>query len=379
MGSINAFPYYPNYMILDNALLKADSKKMNVFIDLKNCMQTIYMKDFVEQMVDSSIKSRYMDPAIFFSVLEFISFMKTYGAKKNVEMNMYFFFERGDSMYHKSIANGYKANRKISGIIGLEEGYREAFAKVLNKNLDLIKKVCSRLPKVNVLELEYMEADFVPYYLMEYVMDDVDEFANIIFSTDKDHFQAINNKNKFQFIRMRKELTLLTHSTVFKKFFGKYYKEDLTMDPEYMALFLAIDGDVSDDFKGVPKVSKGTIFKCANEIVEAVGPMKELYHRIIQNDGPLIQEDFRTNNKQMTKIIDHSDTVIKNLKLASYYLLSDYLNETAETNVFDKKKYLQESTISKGPDLKPKVLKLSFENMGISMHITDNTISNLFL
>ena len=61
--------YYPTYAILDEIVSIGSYKHLNIFIDLKNVLQTTYMKHAIENIVESSRSSRYKDTSIFSSLI----------------------------------------------------------------------------------------------------------------------------------------------------------------------------------------------------------------------------------------------------------------------------------------------------------------------
>ena len=68
--------YYPTYSILDEVLKSGNYNKMNVFIDLKNTLQSLYMEHCVINLVESSIRSKFIDTSIFASVISFLSLVR---------------------------------------------------------------------------------------------------------------------------------------------------------------------------------------------------------------------------------------------------------------------------------------------------------------
>ena len=159
--------YYPKYLYLDNVLSTTGKRKLNLFIDLKGCMQSLFQEWAIRYIVANSQDASMVDSSIFASILEFLAFHKQYAKKRDIELTTYLFYEHGKSSYHLNIFDKYKANRRVGDFFGLDEAQKDLFFKVLNRNLFVIKQVCSKLPNVNVISLDYLEADFIPWYLME--------------------------------------------------------------------------------------------------------------------------------------------------------------------------------------------------------------------
>ena len=73
MGYENLLSYYPTYSILDEVVSESGCKKLNLFIDLKNTLQTTYMKFSIEAIIDSSLKSKFVDTSVFSSLISFLT------------------------------------------------------------------------------------------------------------------------------------------------------------------------------------------------------------------------------------------------------------------------------------------------------------------
>ena len=119
--------YYPTYAILDEIASFGNYKKLNIFIDLKNTLQTTYMKHAIENIIDSSKKSRYLDTSVFSALISFLSFHKIYGVKRGIDTNFIIFFETGQSFYHKNIDKSYKISRRIDNLYGIDKVDRDLF------------------------------------------------------------------------------------------------------------------------------------------------------------------------------------------------------------------------------------------------------------
>ena len=108
--------YYPTYAILDEIVSFGNYKKLNIFIDLKNALQTTYMKHAIENIIDNSKGSKHIDTSVFSSLISFLSFHKIYGVKRGIDTNFIIFFETGQSFYHKNIDKSYKISRRIDDL-----------------------------------------------------------------------------------------------------------------------------------------------------------------------------------------------------------------------------------------------------------------------
>ena len=136
--------YYPTYSILDEARsLIGNPVNVNLFIDLKNVIRGIYMKHAVENIVQSTRSSKYVDSSIFSSVISFLAFHKLWAYKRGVRVNFFMFFESGHSVYHLNVDKTYKCSRKIKSVYGVDVSFQEEFFEILHSNLQLIEKVCN--------------------------------------------------------------------------------------------------------------------------------------------------------------------------------------------------------------------------------------------
>ena len=249
--------YYPNYYILDEIVSKKNYKEVNIFIDLKNCLQTVYMEHAIKNIVENTKKSTFKDSSIFSSVLSFLSFHKIYSIKRNVKIRFYIFLESGQSYYHTNISKTYKISRRIDNLYGLDRIDRDLFYEVLNSNFGLIEKVFNRVPFVKVIRLMNLEADFVPYYLISRnLIPQNEESVNIIYSNDHDLLQCINERC-LVFFKSAKNKKIVKQNEVVEQTF----KCNNIVPDEYLPLMMAVVGDEGDDVKGIKGIGAKTLAK----------------------------------------------------------------------------------------------------------------------
>ena len=129
--------YYPTYAILDEILSYGNYKTLNIYMDLKNVMQSVYMEHAIVNIVEASKQSKYLDTSVFSSLISFLSFHKIYGIKRGINTNFTIFFETGQSYYHKNIDN---ENESVILII-----------TALNRFDFIICKIVFRVHKFNIL------------------------------------------------------------------------------------------------------------------------------------------------------------------------------------------------------------------------------------
>jgi len=332
--------YYPQYSILDEVLTQNGFKELNIFMDLKNNLQTTYMEHAIINILESSKMGKFIDTSIFLSLLYFISFHKIYSIHREKKINFYIFFESGISYYHKNISKKYKISRRIDDLYGLDRSDRDMFFNIMHNNLGLIEKACNRMPNIKVLHLSNLEADFLPYYLITRKVVDQKNKANIIYSNDHDLMQCLNN-NTFIFAKSAKSKRLYKKNDAMKR----ELKKDTTISDEYLPLALAVTGDVGDDVDGIKTVGPSRFFGMFNELVSLTGNMKDIYTKVL-NKQPLFQTSHCVSgNKYLNKVIKEelkSGLISNNLRLVSFELISREFENPSTTEMLAKKNKIHE-------------------------------------
>lgn len=336
-------PYYPTYAILDEARsLKNNPNNINLFIDLKNVLRGIYMKFAVENIVESTRASKYVDTSIFSSVITFLSFHKQWAYKRGVNINFFLFFESGHSVYHLNIDKTYKCSRKIASVYGVDVSYQEEFFQILHANLQLIEKACNGFPNVYVLRFHNLECDFLPYYLLTRASFGKNpDQINMIYSNDKDMWQTLSDQT-FIFSKTGKIKNFITRDGLMSRFL----KRECNIDPDYFPLVKAILGDKGDDIDGVDQVGPASIIDIFPELQPMIGTMDDVYDNI-QNRLPIFNMiPSKIENKKLKRVIDaelNEGLITKNVKLVSFELLSRELDDPTESKMNERKKHLIKS------------------------------------
>jgi 5'-3' exonuclease len=343
-SSSQFFAYYPKYEYLDNILSITGRKKLNLYIDVKGCAQSLFQEWAVRHILDHSKDSIMTDTSLFSSVLEFIQWHKLYAKKREIDLNFYFFMESGKSSYHLDVYKEYKAQRGVSDMFGLDLASRELFFKILDKNYNVINKVVNKLPNCNFIRLNFLEADFIPYYVMKHVLskDNVDDAANVIYSTDKDMLQCLDATNIFQFYHHYKSVKMLSY----KDIYSHWPKIELEVnDPaSWFPLVLSIIGDSSDGFKGVDGIGPVKFVNIFNEIKTLVGHSMTNVYNNIANKKPIFDQNYKVANNSLKLVLRDHDIIVRNLKLSSFKILSDVVNGGFPTDMIEKKKQILENT-----------------------------------
>ena len=372
------FSYYPKYDFLDSLLSSTGRKKIKLYVDVKGCAKALFQEWGVKMLLDNTKNSNTVDTSLFAAVLEFISWHKQYARKRNVDIQMYFFMESGKSSYHLDIYNEYKKQRGLSDFFGLDFADKELFYKILDKNYHVIDKVINKLPGVTFIRLNYLEADFIPFYLMESVLpkEDVDDSVNIVYSSDKDMLQCLNAPNKFMFFKHWKESKIISE----KEIYMHWIKEDLNINEaaKWFPMALAIAGDAGDGFLGVKGVGSKGLAKTFEYVMTLCGRSMDNVYENIKDKKPIFNNSYAVKDKALQKIIEHHDIIVRNLKLGSFKLLTDAVNSCYPTDMIDKKKQIKESIDNTYKCSGAGIMINALNNAGLMGVVKENVVSGLF-
>lgn len=385
--------YYPKYSYLDDVVSLSGRSNLNLFIDLKGCLQSIYQEWAVRYILNESVGS-YIDHSIFSSVLEFISWHRKYEKSRNVNVKIFIFFETGSSIYHNRILSTYKDNRidNTSGkerFFGLGEFNEEEFLKIINRNFDVIEKVCSRLPNVYCIRLQNIEADFIPYYIRKFILKD-DNSTDIIYSLDKDMIQCLLTENIYMFYRHHTKKSMIDKNKMWDHLFK--CETNLTIGAEYLPLMLSIMSDSSDNYFGPYTVKKNrkqgigkkTLLKLLPSIINSISNMNTVYNNIENNVSIFNNKCYddsltKPMKSKLDLIYDNEDIIVRNLKLASYELLSRWVNENYPLEKVKLMQKIYDSVKDENKIKSGRVLYAALNKAGLTNTIQEKTIYNLFM
>jgi hypothetical protein len=337
--------YYPTYSILDEILSKNNYRKMLVYMDLKNNLQSTYMEHAIVNIVENSKLASKKDTSIFSSVVSFLSFHKMYGIKRGVDIDFFIFFESGRSSYHLNIDKNYKISRKVDDLYGLNREDKEKFYQILDSNYQLIEGALSRIPGIKVFRIPRLEADFIPYYLLsrgKVLLDG--SVAHVIYSNDHDLMQCVRD-HTFIFSKSGKSKKIKTYGSVMKDFLRK----ECSIDDSYLPLAMAIIGDVGDDVTGVNGVGPARFLELFNELITYTGTMDQIYDRIRKNQIIFDPIPTKFKNKYLRKVVDeelNKKTVSNNLRLVSFELISRELDDPNSTEMLEKRKLIEKILVT---------------------------------
>jgi len=330
--------YYPTYEILDEVLSYGDITHLNLYFDLKNNLQTLYLDHAIKNIVETSLMAKRMDTSIFSSIISFISYHKLYSLKRNIKINFYTFFESGVSYYHTNLNKKYKISRRVDDLYGLDKEKRELFFKIYHKNLMLIERALNRMPNNKVIRLANLEADFVPYYLIKNKLVRTEsDTAHIVYSNDHDLLQTVEaGDNVFIFQKAGKIKRIVKSNEIMKI----YFKEK--MPDSYFPLGCSIIGDTGDDIDGVKDIGIKRAVNILDDIVTMSNGIESLYENVFR-DRDIFTHSSRNKNKYINKVVEsekNKKLISRNLKLISFELLSRYLDAPMTIEMYKKKQNL---------------------------------------
>lgn len=332
--------YYPTYAILDEILSYGNYKTLNLYFDLKNNLQTLYMEHAIINIVENTIRANVTDSSIFSSILSFLAFHKEYAIKRNIKVNFFIFFETGTSFYHTNIRSKYKISRRVDDLYGIGKEKRDLFFDVYQKNLKLAERVCNLLPSVTLIRLQHLEADFVPYYLISRnLVDNSSENAHMIYSNDHDLLQCLDTGD---------------HVYIYQKSFGykKIIKKNEVINAcmksgsgsdNVLPLLMAVTGDSGDDIDGVRGVGPKRALDMLDSLLKITGGMNQLYDNVF-NKRPIFDLiGYKNLNKYLNKVIQEEQTnglISNNMKLISFELLSRFLDDPSSLEMGERKQQI---------------------------------------
>jgi len=367
--------YYPTYAILDEIVSYGNYKKLNIFIDLKNVLQTTYMEHAIVNIVENSKNTKFIDTSIFSSLVSFLSFHKIYGMKRGIDFNFIVFFESGKSSYHKNISKKYKISRQIDDLYGLDRVDRELFFNVLMSNYQLIEKAFNKIPSTTVIRLPNLEADFVPYYLLSRKFVPVDgSVGNITYSNDHDLWQCAAD-HSYIFSKSAKSKKIIKAGTIMKHIL----KKPTTIPDIYAPLAMGVLGDPGDDIDGINGVGPSGFFEFFDQLIAMTGSMGDIYRNLKDNKSLFKITPPSVVNKKLQKVVDEeikNKTLSKAIRLISFELLSRELDDPNSTEMLEKRQLIEKRMSDKEiVPLEP--MRTALTKLGV--YLEESTIDLLYI
>jgi hypothetical protein len=332
--------YYPTYAILDEIVNYGKYKKLNIFIDLKNTLQTTYMEHAIINIVEQSKKTKFIDSSIFAALMSFLAFHKIYGLKRGIDTTFVIFFESGISYYHTNISKTYKISRRIDDLYGLSREDRDFFYSILQRNFQLIERACNMIPSIKVIRLQNLEADFVPYYLLSRKLVRYDGIVgHITYSNDHDLLQCIA-KDSYIFSKSMKGKKIVKPGEVM----SSYLHCDNNIPDQYLPLAMAIVGDPGDNVTGVKGIGGKRFVEIFEDLLKLTGDLKTIYEKARMNT-PIFEPNIgNIENKYLNMVVKEeleNRTIGKNLRLVSFELISKELDDPNSTEMVEKRKKIE--------------------------------------
>jgi hypothetical protein len=303
------------------------------------------MEHSIVNLVESTIKSGYTDSSMFAALVSFISFHKIYAARRNIKINFYVFFESGESYFHTNIYSKYKISRKIDNLYGLDSAKRDLFFSILHKNYQLMERAFNLVPRVKILRLQNLEADFIPYYLITRQLVSTDlNVGHIVYSNDHDMFQCVSD-NCYVFSKSSKGKKLIKKGEVMKE----YLKIETNLEDSYLPIAMSIIGDMGDDVDGISQIGGKRIQVFLKDLVDLGGGVDQVYSNVVLNKELFQIKSLENMNKYILKVIaeeSEKKIVSRNLKLVSFEVLSRFFDSPTNTEMLDKKNKLIQTLVN---------------------------------
>ena len=367
--------YYPTYAILDEILAKNNYKKMTIYIDLKNTLQTLYMEHAIVNILEQSKRAKHFDTSIFSSLVSFLSFHRIYGHKRGVDINFVVFFESGNSVYHKNISKTYKISRRIDDLYGLDAADKELFYKILTANYQLIENAFNKMPNTKVIRLNKLEADFVPYYLLSRQLVEYDgSRAHTIYSNDHDLWQCVTD-HSFIFSKAGKAKKIIKQGEIMTRML----KKPNNIPDIFLPFAMAVIGDPGDDVEGVKNIGPARFLSIFPELVKMTGSMGKIYKKVANGEALFDPVPQNFKNKYLKDVVDaelNHKTVSNNLKLVSFELISREVDDPSSLEMVRRKKQIND--IMQPSDFAPlNSMKKALEMSGV--YLEESSIDFLYI
>jgi 5'-3' exonuclease len=362
-------PAYPP-KIIEDYIRKYDS--VNVYVDLKNSLTTVFIKDIQDELKFNSRNYKGMcDSSIFQGCLAYASYWlrNTKALGKNCKVCC--ITDTGTSSYHTNLSSKYKESRLISNIDGVYGGMDDEIRVIRDKNFSIANKVLNKLSKTYFISLKFLESDFISHYLITRKFNQ-DNILHVIISSDKDMFQTITTPNIVQIYNRNNNRYLLDMNTAISKYtkidslseknkLKKLYNLK-NFDINWISALMSIVGDNSDDIQGIHGLGPAKAFDLfvdSENVYKYIGTPEEQKNRILSG-GNYFKEDIDINNMNSIwkKVYDHKDIITLAYKLISYESLISWLETPDKTEKKETIDYIDKILYKKDIELIPSMKAL---------------------
>lgn len=333
--------YMCKYAYLDEVVLPSLSpdKHLNLYIDTKNAIPILHDPAIMNKLLMdyNSNSDRY---TIARTIVVLANHWMNYFRKRGIGCSIFFFDDRGNSVYHNSIDRNYKSNRmqtktRIATELDISESIIHKFALIYDRNVMLISNLFKILNNLFYVKLKDIESDFVPKLLMnEYFTKDgklSNDYTHIILSNDKDFTQLLTHNNVYQLARKNQTKTweFRDSRNAMSKFMSKEFIESATLlNAEFIPLILGAAGDTIDGFSGIYGVGKKGFFKYLNELytTNVISDNDYSADSLLAKIKEYSKVDIKLSNNRITKLLlAAEETLIDSYKLASFKEMLDWL------------------------------------------------------
>lgn len=346
---ITPVSYLCKYAILDEMLndVISSNQIVNLFFDTKNILSSLHKVEEQQKLIQAYVSNSDKFIIARTIILTANHWMR-YFKRKNIGCNIFFFDERGSSVYHDSISKRYKEKRKtskqrIASELLLGDDFYDKYYKVYDDNIAVVSGLFSRLNNLFYIKLKDLESDFIPKLLINEFFSSNGEtdkkYTNIIIGNDKDFGQMLYEPNVFQIVKLatEKRFELRTSWNVLEKFVKTPFTDDCVLrNPKFIPLMLAIAGDEADSIFGISKVANKTIYKYLNKlykdkIIDDNDYDVELFYNKIENYKKINANYL--NDLTTHKLISEKDRMIDNYKLTSFDKVLEWLKNDSKKKI----------------------------------------------
>lgn len=311
---MNLISAYPTFTELENLKSTYNPKQINVFLDLRNSLSSIYIDDVVTGMLEVTNHTHAPNLMIFLSWLDFVQFHYNFMMKNECNVHIFTFADTGDYLYHKSIYKNYKANRCVTKSRSDSETAKNELQKMILKNIETIMKASNNLFNTHGVYLKYCESDFVPHHIISKKFKS-DDYLNVIYSSDRDMIQTLKFPNTVQIMKKSSgERKFVTYNN-----WEECYDID-KMDVNSYIFMKAIMGDTGDGIDGVAGLGP----KKSAKLIKEIGSIKNF--KDFQNK--LVEESHHETSigKYAVKASNAIDVLYRNYRLMSFEELINNLS-----------------------------------------------------
>jgi 5'-3' exonuclease len=188
--------------------------------------------------------------------------------------------------------------------------------------------------------------------------------------------QCLEDENILQFYRHHNKVEMLTKDT-----FWKHYLKTSTfpkgISAEYIPFALAVIGDDADFYKGVHGIGGKTFAKMMIYLEDLLGPMTEVYDNI-DAGKTIFKPGIDKSLPKMNSILKNEKLIVRNIRLASYEMLSRYVNADFPTDRIKMRNFIKDSSSFENKIKNGRVLHAALHKAGLMQVVNEATVYNIF-